>query len=89
MQVESDRDYWLVLADTYYPGWTALVNGQPAEIQHANLMFRAVQVPAGPAVVEFDYRPAWLVPALLLSIAGLVMMLVLFRLGNNPDLAKD
>jgi len=43
----------LVLADSYYPGWTVYVNGQDEIIRRANLFFRAVALPAGHHTVEF------------------------------------
>jgi hypothetical protein len=47
----------LVLSDTYYPGWTATMDGSDTPILPANFAFRAVSVPAGTHVVEFRYRP--------------------------------
>lgn len=49
---------YLVLADAYYPGWTARVDGEPVTIERADVMFRAVPVPAGTHRVEFRYEPA-------------------------------
>lgn len=80
--VEAENSGWLVLADTDYPGWTATIDGQPAEIQRANLAFRAVEVPAGAREVRFEYRPGWLLPGALVSVIALVVTLLLFRLRD-------
>lgn len=48
---------YLVLADTWYPGWQAKVDGQPVEILRANHAFRAVYLGAGEHTVEMFYRP--------------------------------
>lgn len=47
----------LILADNYYPGWQATINGKPTKIYPANIRQRAVVVPAGDQIVEFMYRP--------------------------------
>ena len=46
---------FLHLADQFYPGWRATVNGAPAPILRANYLFRLVEVPAGESTVEFRY----------------------------------
>ncbi|HUG39124.1 MAG TPA: YfhO family protein, partial [Longimicrobiales bacterium] len=56
--VRADRDALLVLADNYYAGWTATVDGEPAEVVRANHTFRGVRVPAGEHTVTFEFRPA-------------------------------
>jgi uncharacterized membrane protein YfhO len=62
---------WLVLADTYFPGWEATVDGEPVEILPAYLLFRAVPLPAGEHRVVFTYRPGPLRLGFLLSSLGL------------------
>jgi hypothetical protein len=47
----------VVVADTYYPGWRAWVDGAPASIFPANLLFRAVFVPPGEHRIVFRYEP--------------------------------
>ena len=57
VEVNLESPGWLILTDTYYPGWQATVDGQPVEIFRANLNFRAVAVPPGEHVIVFEYRP--------------------------------
>ncbi|OBS51040.1 hypothetical protein A8B73_18350 [Methylosinus sp. 3S-1] len=57
LDVESDRDGLLVLHDLYYPGWEARIDGRPAPIVKANILFRGVPTPAGRHRVEFLFRP--------------------------------
>jgi hypothetical protein len=55
--VESPCPGWLYLGDAYYPGWSALVDGVPADLYPAQVMGKAVRIPQGSSVVEFVYRP--------------------------------
>ena len=57
IQAWSDRPGWLLLLDSWYPGWRADVNGTPAAVRRADYAFRAVPIPAGRSVVTFTYIP--------------------------------
>jgi hypothetical protein len=59
----------LVLADNYYPSWTATIDGVPAEIHRVNHTFRGVAVPAGEHTVSFAFRPPSLYAGLWISLA--------------------
>ena len=60
----------LVLADAFYPGWQATVDGVPAPILRANLMFRGLALEPGRHEIVFSYRPAaWRLGAAISLIA--------------------
>lgn len=67
---------WLVLAEAWYPGWTATVNGEPAIVRPANGWMRTVAVPVGDFVVEWKYHER-LFPAGagVAMVAGLILVM--------------
>ena len=58
LSVESSRDRFLFLGDSFYPGWKAWVDENEVPVYRANYTFRAIVVPAGAHEVVFAYRPA-------------------------------
>jgi hypothetical protein len=48
---------FVVLNDVWHPWWTARIDDEPTEILKANVLFRAVHVPAGRHVVRFEFEP--------------------------------
>ncbi len=57
LQVMAAENGLLVLSDTYYPGWKALVNGRETKIYRADYAFKAIPLNAGTHQVEFVYDP--------------------------------
>ncbi len=55
-RVSADGAAYLVIAETWYPGWSAAVNGNTAKLYRANLAFQAVAVPAGESDVVLRYE---------------------------------
>jgi hypothetical protein len=98
-EVELPADGWLVLNDLWAPGWLGRVDGRAARVARANLLFRAVAVPAGRHHVLLVYRPRGLLPALgCTAVAALAALLVALRasadsagglVGRAPALPKE
>jgi hypothetical protein len=90
IDVNALQPGYLVLTDAYYPGWTATVDGQPVPIERADILFRAVKVPAGQHRVELRYQPQSCSFGLLISIGTLVVLLgawlVVRRRNRSPVL---
>src|SRR6266699_5246164 len=78
----------VVLSDTYYPGWYARVDGQPAHIYEVDLALRGVPVAKGRHTITFRYRPRsvfWGAGLTLNSLLAIVA-LTLWR-GKNRHFA--
>lgn len=73
---EASVPAMLVLADTYAPGWSATVNGDPAHIYQVNARFRGVLVPAGASTVTMTYRPLPVFAGLAVSFLTLGALLL-------------
>ncbi|MGC2630853.1 MAG: hypothetical protein WA265_13010 [Rhodomicrobium sp.] len=57
IDVDSPRAGFVVLNDVWHPWWFGTVDGKPADILRANVLFRAIQVPAGKHTVRFEFKP--------------------------------
>jgi uncharacterized membrane protein YfhO len=55
--VVAPSDGWLVLSDAWYPGWKATLDGNPVPVERANVLFRAIAVPAGTHHIELFFQP--------------------------------
>jgi hypothetical protein len=91
LRTTLDRPGYLVLTDTHYPGWTALVNGISTPIQRANLYFRALPLQAGEHKVTFVYQPSNVRLGLGLALAAWLVWLLglaasVIRIGRKPPI---
>ena len=78
----SPRAGFVVLADTFRPGWVALVDGEPSPVLRAQWSMRAVAVPAGEHTVQFRYRPRSLATGALISALGFAALVALIVAGR-------
>ncbi|MBR0048939.1 MAG: YfhO family protein [Prevotella sp.] len=56
--VSTGKGGVVVFSEIYYPGWTATIDGQPAELGRVDYVLRALNVPAGNHKVELAFHPA-------------------------------
>jgi uncharacterized membrane protein YfhO len=78
LSVRASTPGYVLLADSWYPGWVARVDGADAPIHRADYVFRAVQVSAGTHQIEFEYRPtSFYLGAAVSALALLVVVSIL------------
>jgi hypothetical protein len=70
---------YLVVADAYFPGWDAEVDGRPSAIERADLAMRAVKLTPGSHTVRMRYLPRsfrWGAATSALALAALGLALL-------------
>ncbi|MDQ3702654.1 MAG: YfhO family protein, partial [Chloroflexota bacterium] len=73
VRVQAPRADTLVLADSFYPGWIATVDGVAVPIKAVEGLFRGVDIAAGEHEVVFVYRPTSLWIGAALTVVGLLL----------------
>ena len=77
LEVATKTPQWLLLTDSYYPGWHAFVDGKKTEIYQANFALRAIPVTPGKHSVIFTYNPSSLMIGLRLSFLTLLILITI------------
>ena len=76
IKTESTGQSFLILSDTYYPGWKAFIDEQETPIYKTNGIVRGVFVPSGIHLVKFVYSPLSFKIGALISCSTLVILLL-------------
>ena len=76
IDAEAPQDGFLLLADTFYPGWTARVDGVPTPIYRANLAVRGIALPKGRHEVRFVYDAPGFFRGLQVTLAAIAALLL-------------
>ena len=83
-EAKLSEDGFVFLNEIHYPGWTATIDGQPAEILRANGIFRALWVSAGTHRIEFRFWPRFLIPGAAISLATLLVVGLALKASRAP-----
>jgi hypothetical protein len=84
VDAEASTNALLVVAEAWYPGWRAEIDGHPAACVPANAWMRAVPVPAGRHEVRLYFRQDYLLPGFLISMASLGLLVALIVKRKRP-----
>ncbi|MCC7170007.1 MAG: hypothetical protein IT459_06140 [Planctomycetes bacterium] len=90
IDVDVEREAYLIVTDTDFPGWRARVDGLERRIERANVAFRAVALKRGDQRVEFTYEPkSVLLGGIGSAASALIALLLLVRrpresIANTP-----
>jgi uncharacterized membrane protein YfhO len=61
-----------VVGDSYFPGWTATIDGRPARVHEIYGVVKGVVVPTGTHRVKLEYRPWTVLAGGLMTALGLL-----------------
>ena len=74
--VNSKNGGVVVFSEIYYPGWTATIDGQPAELGRVNYILRAVSVKPGKHTVVLDFHPTSISTTETIAYIAIVILLL-------------
>ena len=97
IEAKMSEDGILVLADAFYPGWKAYVDGKESEILAANINQRSLILPKGNHFVKFTFAPTSFKIGAIISLVSTIALLVSFlffflkekKIQNRPDLLSN
>ncbi|MGH9614614.1 MAG: hypothetical protein ACRD4P_16220, partial [Bryobacteraceae bacterium] len=84
IQADLSCDGMVVVSDTWYPGWTAKVDGRSARLWEVDGALRGVLVPKGSHIVDIQYRPRVIYAGAFLSLLGFLgaLLIAFTRAGD-------
>lgn len=89
--VTRDKENLVFFSVPYDKGWSATVNGKPAEVEKVNAGFMAVKVPAGKSEISFVYMTPGLKVGIIITTVSAVVFLIyiivfmLWRVNHKKD----
>ncbi len=87
-EINLEKSKLVFFSVPYDKGWTAYVNGKPADIEKVSYGFMAVKADAGENTIEFRYETPGLKIGIVISIIGLICLgayIVVFRKKKNNE----
>ena len=76
LRAKLTSDAWIILTDSFYPGWKAWVDDEPTKVYRADCVYQGVFLSAGRHTVRFRCVPNYLREGALISLAGMMLLAV-------------
>ncbi|MFH1867730.1 MAG: YfhO family protein [Candidatus Omnitrophota bacterium] len=81
ISIFAKKPAFLLLSDTYYPGWKVFVDGEEKKIYRADYFLRAVRVSEGEHKVRFIYDPFSFKAGSVITIVTLIILIIYISAG--------
>ena len=88
-EVKSNKGGIIVFSEIYYPGWTATIDGQKAELGRVDYILRALQVKPGTHKVVLDFHPSSLKMTETVAYVAYGILALLIILGIVVEVRKS
>jgi hypothetical protein len=75
-KLSAAKPVWFFLADADYPGWLATIDGKDTHVFAAQVLGKAVLVPAGDHILKFMFRSRTFLIGLGISIVSVVLLII-------------
>lgn len=75
-ETSSAKDGVVVFSEIYYPGWTATIDGKPADLARADYILRVMNVPAGKHTIEMQFDPKSIHVTESIAYGGLALLVI-------------
>lgn len=69
------EDGYLVLGDTFYPGWNAYVDGKKNRVLKTNYILRSVFLEKGAHLVQFIYEPKSFTIGMIITLTSIAILI--------------
>jgi hypothetical protein len=89
LRTSALRPALLVVAESWYPGWRATIDGKPAQVLRANYLSQGVIVPTGARTVELEYSPDSFRYGQIISLSALILIALLAIWANRKTPEKS
>jgi len=86
--VDAASDGWLVINESWDPGWTAVLDGAPVAVLPGDYAFRTVPIRAGQHTLHLRYQPISVLVGAIISGSSLALLGLSFAIWGVARLRR-